>query len=245
MCPNKKIRRHACSGAASLPIGLPSQACLESGLRLERTELDPQFTERVTAGRNRWKAAGNLGPYHVAGEQGPLPCTGTQRIPGSDPELGIMTQEIKQYAAIDGGNHLRGYSPRSSFMMSSVRRPSFRIPKYLSNGSRGTSLVITKRPRSSLTSRTWPARMPSRSRRGFGMVTCPFSESVVFILVWYEFLPSLSSSSATRYCNSCAASRISSFEFRDSIFNDPMIRWPNDPMAGWPDDPMNRSEVRG
>jgi hypothetical protein len=55
----------------------------------------------------------------------------------------------------------------------------------------------------------------------------------------------LSSSSATRYCNSCAASRISSFEFRDSIFNDPMIRWPNDPMAGWPDDPMNRSEVRG
>jgi hypothetical protein len=34
--------------------------------------------------------------------------------------------------------------------------------------------------------------MPSRRRRGFGMVTCPFSESVVFIPLWYGFLLLLS-----------------------------------------------------
>jgi hypothetical protein len=31
--------------------------------------------------------------------------------------------------------------------------------------------------------------MPSRRRKGFGMVICPFSESVVFIPLWYGFLP--------------------------------------------------------
>ena len=108
MRADQKIRCHACSGAASLAIGLPGEACLESCLRLDRAELDLQFSERVAAGRNRWKAARNLGPHHVADEQGPLPSTGAQRIPGSGPELGIVIQEIKQYAGIDGGYHLSG-----------------------------------------------------------------------------------------------------------------------------------------
>ena len=92
MCSDKKIRRHACPGATPLAIGLPGEACLESCLRLDRAELDLQFSERVAAGRNRWKAARNLGPHHVADEQGPLPSTGAQRISGSGPELGIVIQ---------------------------------------------------------------------------------------------------------------------------------------------------------
>jgi len=240
MCSDKKIRRHACPGTASLAIGLPGEACLESRFRLERAELDLQFSERVAAGRNRWKAASNLGPNHVAGEQRPLPSTGAQRIPGSGPELGIVIQEIKQHAGIDGGNHFSGYPPRSSFMISSVRRPSLRMPKYLSNGSRGARLVITKRPRSSLTSRTWPARMPSRRRRGFGMVTCPFSESVVFILLWYGFRLHLSNNRLTGEVQKAGFETGKLTEIAVSTLADPMAQPLVCPTTESSDLPMNR-----
>src|SRR6516225_2545685 len=143
---DQKVRRHACPGAASLPISLPGEACFESSLGLERAELDGEFSERVAASQSRRKTAGDLGPHNITSDQRPFRSAGAQRIPGSDPEFGIVIQEIKQHATIDGGNHchFNGYSPRSSFMISSVRRPSFRTPKYLSNGSWDTRLVITK-----------------------------------------------------------------------------------------------------
>ena len=40
MCSDKKIRRHACPDTASLAMGLPCEAGLESGLLLDRAELD-------------------------------------------------------------------------------------------------------------------------------------------------------------------------------------------------------------
>src|ERR1019366_4478843 len=62
--------------------------------------------------------------------------------------------------------------PRSSSMISSVERPGFKIPYSLSIGSLDLAcLDMIRRPRSSLTSRTSPARMSSRIRRGLGMVT--------------------------------------------------------------------------
>lgn len=182
MSADQKVRCHACPGAASLPIGLPGDVCFESRLKLERAELNLQLSECVTASRNGRKAPDHLGPHHVTGEQRPLRRAGAQCVPGSCPELGIVIQEIKQHAGIDGSNHFSGYSPRSSFMISSVRRRSFGTPKYLSNGSLDARLVITKRPRSSRTSSTWPLRMPRRTRRGLGMVIWPFCDTMVFIL---------------------------------------------------------------
>jgi hypothetical protein len=192
MSSDQKIRRHTCSSAASLAIGLPSDSSFESSARLNRAELDLQISQCLTAGRNRGKAPGYFRPHHVAGQQSALPGGGAQNVPGGNPELGIVSQEIKEHVGIHCGNHFNGYSPRSSFMISSVLRPSFKMPNYLSKGSRGARLVITKRPRSSLTSRTWPTRIPNRTRRGLGMVICPFSETVVFIPEWYEFLLSKS-----------------------------------------------------
>jgi len=189
---DQEVCRHPRPGAAALPVSSPGNACFESGLRLDRAELDLQICKCGTAGRNRRKAPGDLRPHHIAGEQPALRGGRTQRVPGSSPELGVVVQEIKQNVGIDGGYHFIGYSPRSSFMISSVRRPSFKMPKYLSNGSRGARLVITNRPRCSSTSRTWPVRIPNRTRKGFGMVTCPFSETVIFILLWYRFLQILS-----------------------------------------------------
>jgi hypothetical protein len=110
-------------------------------------------------------------------------------VGGSGAKSGIGAHDVQQDIAIHGGDHLGLSGPRSSSMISSVERPSFRIPYSLSIASWGLAcLVITKRPCSSLTSRTWPTRIPNRTRRGFGMVICPFSETVVFIPLWYAFL---------------------------------------------------------
>lgn len=197
VCPNKEIRCHPRPRATTLPVSLPGNSGFERGFRVDRTELDTDFLEDFNAGRNRGKEPRYFSPHHVAGEQTSLRGAGPQTVTGCNPELGIAIQEIKQNVAVNRGDHFSGYSPRSSFMISSVRRPSFKTPKYLSNGSLGIRLLITKRPRSSRTSSTCPVRRPSRTRSGFGMVICPFSETTVFIPRLYEFLPSLSSRKGT------------------------------------------------
>ncbi len=77
-------------------------------------------------------------------------------------------------------------------MISSVVIPTSRMPKYFLNGSEEVFLAITKRPRFSLTSKIWPFRSPRRTRKGLGMVICPFSETVVFMQQRYECLLHLS-----------------------------------------------------
>ena len=189
---NQEIRRHPAPGTPVSPVLSPGDACLESGLGLNRAELDFQLRDGLAADGNRREAASDLRPHHVANEQSAFRGAGTEGIARCHPKLRIVVQKIEQHIGISRSRHLSGYSPRSSFMMSSVRRPNFKMPKYLSNGSRDARLLMTNRPRSSRTSRTWPVRMPSRTRRGLGMVICPFSDTVVFIPLWYEFLLELS-----------------------------------------------------
>ena len=76
--------------------------------------------------------------------------------------------------------------PHKEVIKSSVVRPSFKILYTPSTRSFTTALVTTNRPFSSRKSRTSPGRMFMRSRRGLGIVTCPFFETVAFTLVKYE-----------------------------------------------------------
>jgi|SRR5271157_370043 len=191
---DQEVGCHSRPGASSLAICLPSDAGFEGGLRLERTELQAQPVEGFLGCRNRREQTGDLRPHYLARDERAFSKGGAEGIGGNGAKDWIGSEHIEQDVAVYSGDHSGFSPPRSSPMISSVERPSLRIPYSSSIASRGGScFVITKRPRSSHTSSTWPVRMPRRTRKGLGIVICPFSETTVFIPASYEFLPGLSS----------------------------------------------------
>jgi len=198
MRPDQEIGCDTDSFSAPLPVGFPRPAGIESCFHRDGAEINPQAFHRRTRVRRRCKPSCYLGPYRFAGHQSPLRNRSLQGLLGASTVDGVRTEDIEEHAGVNSSDHLVSASPRNVLMIWSVGRRSLRIPNTASTGSLGSNLVTTRRPRSSLTSRAWPVRMPSRSRKGFGMVTCPFSETVVLIPLWYEFLPQLSNSSSTK-----------------------------------------------
>jgi len=205
MRSDQEVRCNSRSRAATFPVGSPGDSSFERGFHSEGAKLELEAPECCPSRLGSGEPCSNLSPNHLANNQPALLGGGTEAFSGSGTKGGIGAQDIEQNIAVHGRDHFGLSLPRISSMISSVERSSFRIPYNSSIASRLFCLDITKRPRSSRTSRTCPVRRPSRTRKGFGMVICPFSETTVFIPALYEFLPRLSSRAAASY----APSRVS------------------------------------
>ncbi len=185
-------------GSNSRPLTAASAVCspplarLERRFRSGRAEFKSQPTHRLFGCGRRGIISHKLGPHYLGGHKRAFSKGGSYRVRGTPPEDGIWTQDIQQYASVDSRYHFSGPGPRSSSIISSVRRPSFRLPNNSSTTSREGRFASTSLPLRSLTSSTCPVRRPSRMRSGLGMVIWPFSEMVVFIPLRYEFLLGLS-----------------------------------------------------
>ena len=193
MRSDQEVRYNSRSCTATFPVGPPGDSRLESCFHREGAELDLEASEGSPRRLGTGKPCSNLCPHHLANNQPALLGSGAKGFNGSGTKGGIGAQDVEQNIAVHGRDHFGLSLPRISSMISSVERSSFKIPYNSSMASRLCCLDITKRPRSSRTSSTCPVRIPSRTRSGFGMVICPFSETTVFIPTLYEFLPLLSS----------------------------------------------------
>ena len=190
MRSDQEVRCNSRSRAATFPVSSPGDSGLESSFHSEGAKLKLEAPECCPRRLRRGEPRSNFCPHHLANNQPALLGSGAEGFSGGGTKGGISAQNVEQDIAVYGRDHFGLSLPRISSMISSVERSSFRIPYNSSIASRvGCCLDITKWPCSSRTSSTCPVRMPSRTRKGFGMVIWPFSETTVFIPRLYEFLP--------------------------------------------------------
>ena len=242
MCADQKIRRYARTHATSGAVGFPGGASLKSG----RCGSGLNSNQRVERQRGPWRQKGtsrDFGRYHLASHQTAFRQGRAEGGARPWAKHGIGSEHVEQDVAVHGGYHSGFSLPRRSSMISSVERPRFRMPYNSSIASRELRFLdMISRPRSSLTSKTWPVPMPKRTRKGLGMVICPFWKLLFSYQhctnSYFERKPrrkneiNRNSKCENRKRKPRRSGRVSSFEFRVSVFNDPMTQWPDDPIKG-------------
>lgn len=172
--PDQKIGSNSRSPTAASAIGPPGLARLERRFRCGRAEFKSQAMHRLFGCSGRGIISHKLGPHYLAGHKSAFSKSGSYPARGSPPEDGVWTQDIQQHARIHSADHSGLSLPLSSSMISSVLRPSFRLPNNSSITSREGRFASTSLPLLSLTSSTCPLRRPRRTRSGFGIVIWPF-----------------------------------------------------------------------
>ena len=193
VCSNQKIRCYPGSQSSPLAVSFPYPTSFECSFQRNGAVLHSQALHRIARGLRGREETCHLGPHNLAGNEAPLGKGMAQCLFRAKAKRGVAAENIEQHARVHGSDHSLSAFPRSNSKASSVEQPRFRIPKAASTGSPESDLVTSRWPRCSSISKTWPGRIPSLNRNGLGMVTCPFSETIVFILLWYEFLLFVSS----------------------------------------------------
>lgn len=188
---DQEVSDNARARTTPAAILAPSGTCSERRVQIHRRKSNADPVHGIVSSLHRWKSRGNFRPNDLGRDQATFGFALAERRQGSLHEYGIFAEHIQKHVGVNGGDlcnrSLR--SPRNSSMISSVDFPESRMPITLSQGSWVVRLVITNRPWSSRTSSTCPGRIPNRSRSALGMVIWPFSETMVFILIKYEFIP--------------------------------------------------------
>ena len=194
VCSDQEIGYHPGARAATPPMFAPRDPRECRRLPIQRAERQLECGLRRLGVFRCGVVAGHFRPDYPASNQGAFQPAAAQQAQRRWPELRVRGQNIQQNVGVDRGDHSGSTvstGPRSSRMISSVDRSSLREPYSSSRASRvARDLVPIRRPSLSLSnSSTCPGRSPSRSRSGLGIVTCPFSDKIAFILKMYDFLP--------------------------------------------------------
>jgi len=184
---DQKVWDETLSGSTRLAVSLPGLTRQAGALLVQRIKGYAECCQGFVELLLRWKMSPHFRPDDFASQEANLPSAHAAKRPARSRR---SARSARKHRA-ERSNQRRFARGESSFGFQAgprVRAISLstsmggRIPVTLSTGSAAfASLRARRTPSRVSNSRTCPARRPSFSRRGFGIVTCPFSETIAFI----------------------------------------------------------------